>query len=123
MKDDVVARFDCMSDEMKQLKENQHLVHWVIAAIGKDRPLNQPNVGSNNDFVGGMGSGVNNNHLFENFQNMEVPLGLGNAHFTENSPRMESILHLINPPRTENVLHIENSHRNENNDYVTWMFQ
>ena len=27
MKDDVVARFDCMSDEMKQLKENQHLVH------------------------------------------------------------------------------------------------
>ena len=27
MKDDVVACFDCMSDEMKQLKENQHLVH------------------------------------------------------------------------------------------------
>ena len=54
---------------------------------------------------------------------MEVPLGLGNTPFTENSPRMESILHLINPPRTENVLHIENSHRNENNDYVTWMFQ
>ena len=66
-----------------------------------------------------MGSGVNSNPLFENFQNMEVPSGLGNAHFTENSPRMESILHLINPPRTENVLHIENSHRNENNDYVT----
>ena len=27
MKDDVVARFDNMSDEMKQLKENQHLAH------------------------------------------------------------------------------------------------
>ena len=67
MKDDVVARFDCMSDEMKQLKENQHLVHRVIVAIGKDRHLNQPNVGANNDFVGGMGSGVNNNPLFENF--------------------------------------------------------
>ena len=50
---------------------------------------------------------------------MEVPLGLGNALFTENSLRMESIPHLINPPRTKNVLHIENSHRNENNDHVT----
>ena len=119
MKDDVVARFNFMSDEMKQLKENQHLVHRVIVAIGKDKPLNQPNVGANNDFVGGMGLGVNNNPLFENFQNMEVPLGLGNVPFTENPPRMESFLHLINPPRTKNVLHIENSHRNENNDHVT----
>ena len=65
-----------------------------------------------------MGLGVNNNPLFENFQNMEVPLGLGNVPFTENPPRMESILHLINPPRTKNVLHIENSHKNENNDHV-----
>ena len=104
---------------MKQLKENQRLVHRVIAAIGKDRHLNQPNLGANNDFGGGIGSGVNNNPLFENFQNMEVPLGLGNTPFTENSPRMESILQLINPPRTENVLHIENSHKNENNDHVT----
>ena len=118
MKDDIVARFNFMSDEMKQLKENQHLVHRVIVAIGKDKPLNQPNVGANNDFVGGMGPRVNNNPLFENFQNMEVPLGLGNVPFTENPPRMESILHLINPPRTKNVLHIENSHRNENNDHV-----
>ena len=118
MKDDVVARFNCMSDEMKQLKENQHLVHRVIAAIGKDKPLNQPNVGANNDFVGGMGLGVNNNPLFENFQNMEVPLRLGNVPFTKNPQRMESILHLINPPRTKNVLHIENSHKNENNDHV-----
>ena len=100
MKDDVVAGFDNMSDEMKLLKENQHLVHRVIAVIGKDKPLNLPNVGANNDFVGGMGPGVNNNPLFENFQNMEVPLGLGNVPFTENPPRMESILHLINPPRT-----------------------
>ena len=100
MKDDVVARFNCMSDEMKQLKENQHLVHRVIAVIGKDKLLNLPNVGANNDFVGGMGPGVNNNPLFENFQNMEVPLGLGNIPFTENPPRMERILHLINPPRT-----------------------
>ena len=114
MKDDDVARIDCMSDEMKLLKENQYLVHRIIAAIGKDRPLNQPNIGANNDFVGGMGLGVNNN-----FQNMEIPLGLGNTPFTENSPRMESVLRLINPPRTENVLHIENSHRNENNDHVT----
>ena len=119
MKDDVVVGFDCISDEMKQLKENQHMVHQVIATNGKDRHLNQPNVGANNDFVGGMGSGVNSNPLFENFQNMEVPLGLVNVPFIENSPRMENILHLINPPRIEYVLHIENSHRNENNDHVT----
>ena len=101
MKDDVVARFNFMSDEMKQLKENQHLVHRVIVAIGKDKPLNQPNVGANNDFVGGMGLGVNNNPLFENFQNMEVPLRLGNVPFTKNPQRMESILHLIKPTKNK----------------------
>ena len=62
---------------MKQLKENQHLVNQVIDAIGRDRPLNQPDIGTSNDFVSGIGLGVNNYPLFENVQNMEVPLGLG----------------------------------------------